>query len=150
MVLKDLIKLFSVICMSLILFLILNLLDYFIPTLMAYVVVREILKPIPTYVFSKKLLGILIFSLVCGLIFGISESLVNISENKPESMFISTLISIITSLISGISIYPFKKTDSVLFFIFVFFGLFFSILISYYYEVYKNIWLALLVPSTIV
>lgn len=150
MVLKDLIKLFSVICTSTILFFILNVSGYFVASLAIYIILKEILKPLPVYIFGKRFLGILVFSIVCGLIFGVSESLINISENKPESIFFSTLISIITSLISGISIYPFKKTNSSLFLIFIFFGIFFSIIISYYYEIYKNIWLTLLIPQTII
>jgi len=147
MVLKDLMKAFGVVTLSLILILLINFLKLcFIGNVFFLIVLTEIFKIIPVFIFSKRLLGLIVFSLIVGIIWGSVQGLMAVEENPNEPLPIIMFISCLTALISGISLYGYKRTQNPSFLVFLPVGLFFSILISYYFVVYRSWFLAILSP----
>jgi len=148
MVLKDLMKTFGVVTLSFVLVLLINFLRiYFFDDSFLLVLVTEIFKVIPAFLFSKRLLGLLVFSLIVGLIFGSVQSLIVMEENPEESLPLTIFVSTLTTLMSSTGgLYAYKRAKNPVFLVFLPIALFFSVLIAYFYTVYRVWFLALLSP----
>lgn len=91
------------------------------------IVLEEVVKFLPVLIFSANLSGILIISSTSGLMYGLIE---NAMRTTPSPEFI--LLHLITTLISGATLYPYKRSKNPLFLVFCLLGLFISVLMHYY------------------
>lgn len=139
----DLIKICSSVGMTLILILLLNFARIYINDLFVFCILCEIIKIASVILLAKKLLGIIALGSLNGLIYGLIEGF---RAFTPEYLILTVAISIITTLISSLSLYPWRRSKNMMFLIFLPMGLFLSIIISYYYTFYNSFWLALLSP----
>lgn len=136
----DLVKIFACIFLSVLLSVITSYVEiWFLKDPMQIIILEEIILIVPTLLLANTMAGIIAFSTISGLVFGLFE---NVMRTVSAPQFI--VLHLVTALISGLSLYPYKRSKNVMFIIFIFIGLCISIGIHYFVNYYSsNFWLGL-------
>ena len=109
----DLFKIFITVCFSLLSVAIINVLKFYVNDVFALLIIQETLKIVPIFL-GRRFWGCVFLGFLSGSVYGIVNEIYNFSESSV--LFIAS--NIITGILLGMGVYPMKKGESPLLFIF--------------------------------
>lgn len=137
---KDMINIFACLFVSIILRVVTSYLEIWVlKDPIQIIILEQMMMFVPTLLFAKKLVGILVFSTISGVVFGLIE---NIMKPVPMPQYI--ILHLATSLINGLSSYPYKRSKNLVFASLILVGIAASSIIHYFVNYYYgDLWLGL-------
>jgi len=146
-IIKDLIKIFATITLTLIFSIIINFIEiYMTKDVFSLILLMEIFKFVVIFIFARTFISTIIIGSISWTTMGVIDGLLsNLKYGAPLPA--TVMINLLTGVLLGmVAVYPVKRSKNILFSFFIIGGIAIAVIIHFYYFVYQSFFMGIFAP----